>query len=170
MSRKDKAFTEPIFLINMEPVIKNNERIFNILGTSGNKYVVTINNKITCTCMDYKSRNINCKHIYFVVLRICKQTHVSKKLTEKKLIKIFSNIPSFIDKSLTNEKYLIIEKVKQKIDDCCPICLDDLTNEKMELLNYCHYGCGKSFHKKCFILCNNINELKNCAFCRHKLN
>jgi len=166
-----KAFNEPIYLINMEPIIKSNERIFNILGTTGNKYVVTINDKITCTCMDYESRNVNCKHIHFVVLRICKNTYIPKKITEKKLAKLFSNIPSFIDKSLTIDVICSIKKkVEQKVDDCCPICLDDLINEKLELLDYCHYSCGKSFHKKCFNMCYKNNELKYCAFCRQKIN
>ena len=86
MNRKNKAFTEPIYLLNIESIIKNNERKFNILGTTGNKYIVTINYKITCTCMDYQSRNINCKHIYFVVLRICKFTYI-KKINRKKINK-----------------------------------------------------------------------------------
>lgn len=172
MSRRQRAFNEPIYLIDMEPVIKDDERIFNILGKTGNKYIITIGSKSTCTCFDHRTRNITCKHIYFVIYRICKSTYLlENNLTIENRKNIFANIPSFIDSRLLASSNVkkIIEKISQRIDDCCPICLNDLKNENIKLLNYCQFGCGKSYHKKCFEICNKSKFTENCAFCRHKL-
>jgi hypothetical protein len=176
MERKQRAFSEPIYLLNMEPVVKEDVRIFNVLGTTGNKYIVTVGEKISCTCLDYVTRGKICKHIYFVLCRICKCEKFRINMTRDKRIKIFSNIPSFIDYNLLTSfdelTLKVTEKigtVEQKIDDVCPICLEDLSEKEKYLLDYCKYGCGKSYHILCFEMCTKSLAPKICAFCRHKL-
>lgn len=168
MERYQKGLNQPIYLINMETIIDDDERIFNILGTTKKNYIVTIGKKIKCTCLDYKIRNKTCKHIYFVLCRICKCTNIVNNSSKQREL-MFANIPLFINSKLLGESEIKIEKIIQKIDDCCPICLDDLKDENIILLDYCKLGCGKSFHKRCFAICNKLKATKNCAFCRHKL-
>lgn len=168
MDRYQKGLNQPIYLINMETIIKDDERVFNILGTTKSKYIVTIGDKIKCTCLDYKIHHKICKHIYFVLYRICKCNNMETNSTKNRKI-LFANIPLFIDNKLLVSSEIKIDQITQRVDDCCPICLDDLKDEDIILLDYCHFGCGKSYHKKCFEICNKLKITEYCAFCRYKL-
>jgi hypothetical protein len=168
MNRYQRGINQPIYLINMENIIKDDERIFNVLGTTKKKYVITIGNKLKCTCLDCTIRGKICKHIHFVLFRICKCTNIENNTVEKRKL-MFANIPLFIDSNLLVATEIKIEKIIQRMDDCCPICLDDLKNENVNLLNFCQFGCGKSYHKKCFEICSKLKITENCAFCRQKL-
>ena len=175
MSRREKAFVDPIYLLGMQPVQNDEKRVFYILGASGNEYTVTISNIFTCTCPDYQRRHTMCKHLFFVFLRVCKCPTVptASTLPNNILQTIFANIPEFLDESLlySEERKASkgnTEEVVQKIDDFCPICLEDLTIENPLLLTFCKYSCGKSIHINCFQQCMR-KKITNCMFCRKPL-
>jgi hypothetical protein len=68
--RLERATTQPMFLINRERKLNSNgthevER-FDMAGTTGNIYEVTIDKVPKCTCMDATVRGNQCKHIIYV--------------------------------------------------------------------------------------------------------
>lgn len=186
-SRLSRAFKQPIYLLNMEPNVNSYKRVFNVMGTTGNNYVVTINEHPSCTCPDNSHNHNTCKHIYFVMLRVMKiQVRIKHNYSGEELLVMFQNIPNFIENNLlgnhngsqkASTKALMEDThigghltIQQKFDDVCPICLDDL-GDVVGLLDYCKYSCGKSVHKKCFEIWKNQSiasfTTTKCIFCRH---
>lgn len=177
LARKNRAFNEPIYLLNMKKSESEYEKIFNVVGTSGKIYVVTIGENLNCTCPDCTIRNNLCKHIYFIMLRVMKVKDVTKrKINKETLLTYFDKMPKFLSDDLKYDKQTkhnynihIKEEVTQKLDDICPICLTDICDEPLSSLCYCKYGCGKSVHKECFDVWtkSGINS-GVCIFCRAK--
>ena len=109
-----------------------------------------------------------CKHLYFVYLKVLKADgNFPKSLNKNQLEKLFFNLENITNNLYANEEFreAYINKIKteatknknnnigiieQKIDDNCPICMDEL--QKEEELDYCKYGCGKTIHKNCFVM------------------
>ncbi len=180
--RKSRGKAQKIFLILTHEYDNNLERKYEVMGTTGNVYLVTINNSPTCTCPDHVTRSKRCKHIYFVLTRIMMvktEQEDIKKYTDNDLEDMFTNIPRITEnlkvdaKSL--EKYKTLKKNsngkvdKRNIDqdDMCPVCLGDLEDIDEEII-FCEYSCGACIHKDCF---NMFNSKKTgtikCLFC-HK--
>jgi len=100
--------------------------------------------------------------------------------TNEDLDIMFSNIPPHYDQNNIADDTLIkkfktmqitstgvVGEIQQRLDDVCPICLEDIT-EIDSTLDYCKHGCGKSVHVQCYnIWCNSRNETRKCVFCRH---
>ncbi len=169
--------------------INEYSRSYMVCGTTKNVYKVTIKNTPVCTCPDHQMRRRRCKHIYFVLCRIMNVSPDKedlKKYSNQDLLKMFTNIPPvtnnlivnnnaqkeymkhkkdgiFIGKDSTNKKDDKIKK--QRFDDICPICLDDITDE--EDSDFCKYSCGKSVHKICFEKWMDVtHSKKKCIFCQ----
>lgn len=175
-ARKSRGLTQKLFLIETLAIADDGERKYAIMGSTGNVYTVTISSIPNCTCPDHQVRHKRCKHIYFVLLRIMKQTNVDKgEYTKDDLEKMFNSIPEITkilcvdndvkEKYNKNKDKEINTKVNKKgLDDVCPICLDELTNG--EELDFCKFSCGKSVHMMCFDMWNKKNGPK-CVFCSH---
>ena len=177
LTRKERAFSQPIYLLKVLPSTIEYEKKFTVVGTTNNKYTVTIGEDIKCTCPDFAQNSNICKHLYFIMLRVMKTNgSVRRKNKKETLLKYFSNMPHFLNDNIVYntiarqnyEKQFKKEKLEQKIDDVCPICLVDLDNKtKKSNLYYCKYSCGKSVHKSCFEIWVNSGENNNkCIFCR----
>lgn len=179
-TRRERAFSQPIYFLRMDNTKSQYEKKFIVVGTSGNKYIVKIGKELECTCPDFIERYNICKHIYFIMLRVMKVTGNIKRTNKKEiLIDYFKNIPHFMNDNLAynqNSKYnyenqfnnMNCKCVDQKIDDICPVCLVEL-DDKIDKndLYYCKYSCGKSVHKSCFNTWVNSGENNNkCIFCR----
>jgi hypothetical protein len=178
-SRRQRAYIQPIYLLKMKPYKNDFERHFEVVGTTNNIYTVKISEKKSCTCPDHVQNNHMCKHIYFIMCRVMKVTgNIKSKYKKDELTLMFKNIPHFLSEDLaynnnTKKNYEkqfsspnIQIKVIQKLDDCCPICLETIETNLSEI-DYCKYGCGKSVHKICFGIWKNKNKSKNeCLFCR----
>ena len=184
-ARKQRGKTQKIFLIECTDIYKYS-RSYMVCGTTKNVYKVTIKNIPMCTCPDNQMRRRRCKHIYFVLCRIMNvsshRLEDSKKYSNKDLLKMFSNIPlvtnNLIVNNDTQKKYVkykkngnftieVLKIKKQRLDDICPICLDNIKKKSGEQLEYCKYSCGKSVHKICFERWINITHAeKKCVFCR----
>lgn len=176
-TRKARGKTQNIFLIEMN-VQSDKEKIFMVMGTTGNVYKVIIKSKPECNCPDFQTRGNRCKHIYFILLRVMHINNSNEDqeiFDENELKTMFASMPQFLNhlivddvhRSLYNDlknKSNNIKIVDQKsTDDICPICLDDLDN--LEELDYCKYSCGKPIHKTCFSMWMKKNNT-NCVFCR----
>lgn len=177
-NRKARGKTQNIFLI--ETIINDNlnERKYAIMGSTGKLYYVTIDESPICTCPDFATRHIRCKHIYFVLIRVMKvskENEDQKKYTKQDLETMFNNIPNIMNNliadvkirdnynKIKNNNFKPVQTDKKDSDDLCPICLDDLTNG--DELDYCKYSCGKQIHKLCFSMWIKKNA-HNCVFCR----
>lgn len=68
-SRKVRALTQNISLL---ATLNENDgtKIYVIKGTTGSTYKVSIEGTPMCTCHDFTTRHIKCKHIYYVLMRI----------------------------------------------------------------------------------------------------
>lgn len=171
--RKSRCFEQKIFLIETLPITDEFERSYIIMGSTGNIYTVKINSQPSCNCPDFLTRNNRCKHIYFILLRIMRIKNPDiPTYSNLELIDMFLNIPDIVNTLLAKpeikNKYTELKSSpinpKQKTDDLCPICLDDLVNG--EELDFCKYSCGKSVHKNCFKIWSKIKPVPICVFCQ----
>lgn len=174
MNRKARGLNQKLFLIES---IDNDvmKRQYVIMGSTGNVYTVSITNTPSCTCPDHQQRKNICKHIYFVMLKIMRVPDGKEKnnYTDEELMDMFKNIPAttttlYVDDK-TRQKYnkeknkVIGTSQKDKDEDVCPVCLDDIGNG--EELDYCKYSCGKNIHSECFKMWTKQNK-QVCVFCR----
>jgi hypothetical protein len=72
MSRQSRGATQPMILVQSH--LDDGIQSFDVLGTRGNSYQVTLLQEPICTCPDYETREIRCKHIYFVLQRVLGQS------------------------------------------------------------------------------------------------
>lgn len=131
-----------------------------------------------CSCADHKfnstKKNIVCKHICFLICKIGKflkpDVFTNKKLSDEDLAGLLAKLQSSGDiwKDQTIAKILdkiTLDTFKQflkAIDDCCPVCFNDLTDaDKPDLLacptckNYIHSECADIWleQRACCALC-----------------
>ena len=179
-TRRQRAFTQPIYLLKMNPITQTIKRSFKVVGSTGTLYTVNIQQYPSCTCPDHEQNYKICKHLYFIFLRVMKvNSQIKNSYKDYELVQMFNNIPPYIDHNVafnktTETNYNIcivngigeIKKITQKFNDACPICLDDIISDSNNV-DYCKYGCGKSVHKKCFKMWNNVSHTNKCAFCRN---
>ena len=73
-SRYERAITQRMFLIDRRKKIGGDEygtfqeEVFDMAGTTGNVYQVTISKVPKCTCPDARKNNMHCKHMIYVSL------------------------------------------------------------------------------------------------------
>lgn len=192
--RKSRAKEQKIFLVLTHEYDDDIlERVYEVMGTTGNVYTVTINNIPSCTCPDYVTRSRRCKHIYFVLTRIMK-VHSDKEDIEKysndDLRNMFEHIPQITESLKVDvaklDKYKTLKKNKNgevkmreiTEEDVCPICLTEFMDESMDesesiddsQIVYCKYSCGNCIHKQCFDMYNLKRTDIKCIFCLQSWN
>lgn len=92
-SRKERARNSSMYVRYVEHT-KNNERLYYIFSSLKNpEYKVCFSNHVTCSCPDFTSRNIRCKHIYYVMynfLDIDDNYEDKERFSDNELNKIFA--------------------------------------------------------------------------------
>ena len=80
------------------PPDKNNihERQFNVNSISGNKYTITINRLVNCTCPDCQNRQRRCKHIDFIMNEILHEKYPRIYYDNRALDDLFKYLPGNI--------------------------------------------------------------------------
>ena len=80
------------------PAKKSNihERKFFVNSTSGNKYTVTINKLVNCTCPDCQHRARRCKHINFIMNNVLHESFPRIYYNNKALDHLFKYLPGNI--------------------------------------------------------------------------
>lgn len=166
-------------------------RKFDLCGTTGNVYTVTISSKPICSCPDNVVRNNRCKHIFFILMRIMMVGDGDEdiiKYDNADLERMFRNMPNQIDvdQKAKADSHMIMKYSNisarsnkehsasiKKINDSsqCPVCLDLLKDSK-ESISQCRYKCGSIIHDECAIV---YNEHRNktgypsiCFICHEK--
>ena len=69
--RLERALEQRIYLIDRE-ISNAADMHFVVLGAVGKVYYVDINATPRCSCIDYRMRGGQCKHLYFVLCRVLK--------------------------------------------------------------------------------------------------
>lgn len=177
-NRLVNALVQKLYFIE-EVVISDKHRDYLIMGSTGNVYTVTISDKYKCTCPDHVRRKVQCKHIYFVLVRVLKVNSrflTVKKYTPTDLASMFSKL-SLVDNEIIipddkKKKYDNIKNkgsdddsensIRKENDDVCPICLDDILD--LKLAYYCKNSCGKNIHIECFNMWSR-SKGSRCVFC-----
>jgi hypothetical protein len=180
-TRKDRGIKQKIFLLGQnEKQSSNIEKIFDVMGTTGRVYNVTINKSPHCTCPDFKLRKKRCKHIYFVLIRIMniqEEKQDNQIYSDDELEKMFSfiqNLPGIVAEKQYIDQY---DKLKNKStrpkreitqEDICAICLDYYCESDLEI-SYCNNtNCGFPVHAICFDQINKKNRTPQCIICKCK--
>jgi len=172
--RYERAFKQQFYLITTE---LNEEYLFNVMGTTGNIYKVCISDThYSCNCPDYLNRKSYCKHLFFIlgkVLNMSPSDIFSNNYNLTSIKEFIDNnniLQNFINDDLVtkfnNIKLKSDNIVKQKMNETCAICFDDL--DKKDDLVYCKYVCGNSVHSKCFKQWSLIKPNK-CVYCRNNI-
>ncbi|ODQ49693.1 hypothetical protein SAICODRAFT_10577 [Saitoella complicata NRRL Y-17804] len=78
-SRIARVISQRLFLVHTELPSSSNYAIFHVLGSTGNVYLTTLQQRPHCTCPDYAfsgrrrdGRGVMCKHVLFVLVKVCK--------------------------------------------------------------------------------------------------
>ena len=72
------------------------ERKFNVNSISGNKYTITVNRLVNCTCPDCQNRVRRCKHINFIMNEILHEKYPRIYYDNKALDNLFRYLPGNI--------------------------------------------------------------------------
>lgn len=122
---------------------------FQIAGTTGNIYSVTIDKLPSCTCPDNNRSKNQCKHIIYVLVNVLKapgHLQYQAAFLTAELQEIFTKAPAPPRADLPGEG----EAGNRKpIEGDCPICVLDFEPEKETIL-WCRAGCGNNVHQQCF--------------------
>ena len=86
--RKIKGSSQNIFLIETIMPESEKEKKFDVMGSTGNVYTVTIKDIPECTCPDFRLRNKRCKHIYFILIKVMKTHNEDEDIYEEDDLKI----------------------------------------------------------------------------------
>ncbi|KAF9002785.1 hypothetical protein BDQ17DRAFT_1356812 [Cyathus striatus] len=188
MDRVHRVMTQRIFMISRHREGSELKETFQVLGSTGNVYTVTIDHKPRCDCPDAYKGN-HCKHI--VLLQVSQDSNLwyQKALLTSELEQIFANAP-LAPNSLANPKIREAyaratgqappsseeeeeqEHGKRKIpgeDDDCPICYDSMHGAKEDKLAWCE-ECGNAIHKECWDQWKRTSQSQGkpltCVWCR----
>ncbi|KAI0087842.1 hypothetical protein BDY19DRAFT_227057 [Irpex rosettiformis] len=184
--RLERVTTQRFFMVDRKRVDREGElrEEFQVLGSTGNVYTVTIQKLPSCNCPDALKGN-HCKHTLFIyakVLQVPFESHVwyQKALLSTELEEIFANAPlapndvsnphiqqAYAQASgkapTASGKKRAIEKGTE-----CPICYEGMHGVQESTLTFCD-TCGNGLHKECF---GEWAKAKGaditCPFCRAK--
>ncbi|KAG0734979.1 hypothetical protein G6F57_014674 [Rhizopus arrhizus] len=189
--RVTRAMKQRMFVLSRQ-LAENDEstEIFEVLGSIGNNYTVTISSRIKCTCMDYSMRKTHCKHILMVLLKVyCLpfDSPLYRSLSTKKDERIHARSfcqqvdPSVLVPEEARERIMklmygsseeiaaLSEAQRRPLDTSdCPVCFEEFEEEKINEIDYCK-TCGNNIHKECFTMwASSKGSDVTCVYCRSK--
>lgn len=157
-SRMKRALGQPMYLISAEYKLTN-MWCFEVQGFSGSNYKITLNpTEMKCNCFDFKLRHKLCKHLYFIIARVAKDTDSLVKLNENTNIFIIN--PNLTSMLKTRLKKCDTNECTNDTDDCV-ICFESMKNKK--IIESCSI-CKNSFHIHC--LKRWLKTKHTCPLCR----
>lgn len=168
LGRVERAISQKLYLINRN--VDSDSATFDVMGSRGVSYIVTLDGNPSCTCPDHTTRGSRCKHILFILIRIFDLVDpYQKKFTQKE-------VKGYIKKYIENIKKLNIKYDVVKgcvdvgakyLDDNCPICLDPILNGEVYI--YCKQSCGRCIHTDCFDMYSKCKKTKKCVYCSNNI-
>ena len=165
--RIEKALKQRMYLINASMISENNWK-FIVEGSTGIHYDVLINNKLSCSCKDFTTRHLICKHIYFIIVRVLKNSDLIELVNgQGPNICIFSlklNLNENFNKIL-NPRFKNNKETFNVMDimDVCSICYENYVKE--DVLVKCGL-CNNYFHDECISRWLKSATKCTCPLCR----
>lgn len=159
-SRKQRGMSERIMLIEHNKIDFGYK--FLVIGSSSKSYdlILTTIEKPSCTCMDYKMRKYNCKHLYFLFNKILRLDNPDKwnTFSIETITQKIQEIDIRLD--LLNYTYKDININ----NDECGICLNEF--EEIEKISKCP-TCNNGIHAICWTKYINFTKKEICIYCRN---
>ena len=134
-----------------------------------------------CSCADHKfnstKKNIVCKHICFLICKIAKvlkpEVFENKKFSDQDLATLLAKLTAKGDGDIWSDKTvakilgkITLETFKQfvkAIEDCCPVCFNDLEEVDKPNLLACP-TCKNYIHEECADIW--LEQKQSCAMCK----
>ena len=134
-----------------------------------------------CSCADHKfnstKKNIVCKHICFLICKIAKvlkpEVFENKKFSDQDLATLLAKLTAKGDGDIWSDKTvakilgkITLETFKQfvkAIEDCCPVCFNDLEDADKPNLLACP-TCKNYIHGECADIW--LEQKQTCAMCK----
>jgi hypothetical protein len=181
--RISKLLTQRFFLLRHNNSLNESIIKLKISGSTGNVYTIEVKpNKISCDCPDYishfKRYRVLCKHICFVICRICKiededifsflefsENHyeiLKARLNEGFNDDIVDVVLSKKLETLEINKNTII--TPRNMDEDCLICYEKISGDMTGLV--CCYLYRNAIHKECAIQWSKTSQQNKCVICR----
>ncbi|KAJ7452852.1 hypothetical protein FB451DRAFT_676023 [Mycena latifolia] len=191
LDRVERVMTQRFFMVDRKRFGGELKEEFQVLGSTGNIYTVTIQHKPSCNCPDAQKGN-HCKHILFIFLKVLQVTQASgfwyqKALLTSELETIFENAPlapNALAHPRIREAYARAtgkapapstpesSAPKKRLpgeDDDCPICYDKMHGAAPGALTFCE-TCGNAVHGECFAQWKQTSAKQHskltCIYCR----
>lgn len=163
-----RALEQPITILNK--VHKRNRRgvgikySFDVQGSTGNCYNVTLDSMFDCTCLDQQMRGGRCKHILYILIFQFKVAFGSELLSKIEYTEA--------DKKILHKYFsgMVVspKKIERKSIEDCSICMELIT--KKQKSDWCKMSCGQNFHSKCIKRWLSIQKTQSsdltCPMCR----
>ncbi|PBP21713.1 RING finger domain protein (Znf1) [Diplocarpon rosae] len=157
LDRLMRVRIQRMFMIDREKSIGEDDTFiekFDIAGSTGNIYQVTISRVPTCTCPD-ASRGNQCKHIIYVMVNVLKAPEnlaYQLALISTELAEIFANAPVTPQSSSAAASIATdTGGFRKPIEGDCPVCVMNFDeSNKSEDILWCKGVCGNNIHRHCF--------------------
>ena len=160
-SRKQRGLSERIYLLDAN--FDSDIWSLTVKGQSKSVYKIILSNeKVKCKCMDFNIRKNVCKHMYFILGRILKDSKIINKIKsvadiEENFNDISLNLKNILSKHVSNN----IIDFEYDNKECCSICFEEFGDESVE---QCQLSCKNVFHTECINLWLSNNN--SCPLCR----
>lgn len=168
--RRRRALRERILLLHSNV----QSRVYKVLGASGNEYTVNTRTEgaETCTCPDYVHRNAQCKHIFFVLMRVEQSMlvrpsdlfHGDEENDDRSDDVFIIDVDTVAaDPTTTGRR----KPIQDHDADCC-ICMESM-DPHLDEIQWCRRVCGTNFHAVCLQRYFRASSSTKCPMCRSKI-
>jgi hypothetical protein len=148
---------------------------YDITGSTGLLYHVrlTTSNQWQCTCPDWLRRRIECKHVFYVLLRVLRcdrSSLLSPAILNFKTICAQVASTQFASTNIKQLLSLSLQEVKERratSTECC-ICIEPLGDDNSKLV-HCETTCGNALHRDCHVMMNRSQKKDICPYCREPM-
>jgi hypothetical protein len=170
LERLERIKSQRMFMIdrNRTVSIDGTEEVFDMAGSTGNIYQVTISKVPSCNCPDAMKGN-QCKHIVYVSYSTCSALNVRHAdifqvlvnvlkaredlayqlaFLSTELAEIFAHAPITPQSSNASKLGTDTGGSRKPVEGDCPICVMEF--EEGEDIVWCKAACGNNVHRQCF--------------------
>ncbi|KAI8352452.1 hypothetical protein EDC96DRAFT_517986 [Choanephora cucurbitarum] len=182
-----RAMKQRMFVLSRKTSeLDSSVEIFDVAGSVGNMYTVTVDTRISCTCMDFGFRKSYCKHILMVLMKVYRLP-LSDPMFQSLKTSREQRIDARQTGNIADPSVLVPEDIRKKImtifyhqdesldtqtnrrpldNNDCPICFEAFEEDKIDTIDFCRV-CGNNIHKECFDMwASSKGSRVTCVYCR----
>lgn len=171
-ARVERALSQRIYLMHQERcVLDQHQRLeYQVMGASNVQYKVVLDSRkarakghgTSCTCPDFTTRHSTCKHILFVLLRVCKLSLAGAQQDLGRLMAQLWQRPASAHAEEVPSPSASATVKPADPEDECAVCMEVLGCS--EPLLACTHGCKHYFHEDCIMRWLRVGT--SCPLCR----